>query len=64
MLPLISRLFPTVHCDSKPGAGAGGVIATVRSAVSAPENELRRWRRTFESNAKAEVEGQKYVSRA
>jgi hypothetical protein len=60
MQPLISRLLPTVHCDSKPSTGAG-IITSVRSAVSAPENELRRWRKTFDANAKVEVEGQKFV---
>jgi len=33
---------------------------TVRTAVAVPENELRRWRRTFEVNAKV-INGEKWV---
>ncbi|EIW86965.1 mitochondrial carrier [Coniophora puteana RWD-64-598 SS2] len=36
-------------------------ISTVRNAVSAPESELRRWRRVFDSNAKTVADGEKYL---
>jgi len=37
------------------------VFKTVRTAVAVPENELKRWRRTFETNAKV-INGEKSVS--
>jgi len=54
-----TRILPTVHSDSD---GAPSItksaLETVRTAVSVPESELKRWRRTFDSNAK-EVNGEK-----
>ena len=59
-----SRLFPTVHCDadSSPTSRAASAIKTVKSAMSVPENELKRWKRLFEAHASTVVEGHKYVS--
>jgi hypothetical protein len=59
MSPLISRLLPTAYCDSE--NGRSGIMTSVRSAVSVPESEVRRWRRTFDSNATIEIEEQKLV---
>lgn len=36
---------------------ATAALSTVKSTVAGPESEMRRWRRTFESNAK-EVNGE------
>lgn len=36
------------------------VFKTVRTAVAVPENELKRWRRTFETNAKV-INGEKFL---
>ncbi|KAH6917029.1 mitochondrial inner membrane protein [Coprinopsis sp. MPI-PUGE-AT-0042] len=57
-----SRLFPTVHCDSSDGSKSltAAALKTVRTAVSVPESELKRWRRTFDAYAK-EVNGEKFL---
>ena len=62
-------LFPAVHCDAAPASQPSSVtsrtasaIQTVKSAMAVPENELNRWKRTFESNAQTIVNGDKYVS--
>src|SRR5215471_3438810 len=54
-----SRLFPTVHSDAP---GPSGIVNTVRSAVSIPESELKRWRRIFDANATITVDGKKFVN--
>ncbi|KAK1234871.1 mitochondrial aspartate-glutamate transporter agc1 [Marasmius sp. AFHP31] len=54
-------ILPTVHCDStSTTSNVASAINTVRSAVSVPETELKRWRRIFDGNAK-EFEGVKYL---
>ena len=35
--------------------------STVKSAVRVPESEIKRWRWTFDGNAKSLVDGEKYV---
>ncbi|RPD65102.1 mitochondrial carrier [Lentinus tigrinus ALCF2SS1-6] len=64
MFPLsLPRIFGTVHCDSEaPTSRAASTISTVKSAISVPENELKRWRRTFDTNAQTVVEGQKFLN--
>src|SRR6266702_1215056 len=56
--------LPVVHADSgnTSGGAASRVVQTVKSAVRAKEPELKRWRRTFDTNAKTVVNGEKYVS--
>ena len=59
--------MPTVNADSnapdsaRPSSLTSAALQSVKSAVTAPENELRRWRRQFDANAKVEVDGQKYI---
>ncbi|ESK92703.1 mitochondrial inner membrane protein [Moniliophthora roreri MCA 2997] len=56
-----SGLFPTVHCDSTSTASSVvTALSTVRTAISVPESELKRWRRIFDANAKV-VNGEKYL---
>lgn len=66
MFPLrFPPIFSSVHCDSDEGttvSRAASAIKTVKSAMSVPENELRRWRRLFDSNAQTVVNGEKYVA--
>lgn len=64
MFPLsLPRIFGTVHCDSDaPTSRAASTINTVKSAISVPESELKRWRRSFDANAQTVVEGQKCVA--
>ncbi|KAI0756469.1 mitochondrial carrier [Daedaleopsis nitida] len=64
MSPLnLPRIFPTVHCDSEATPSrTASALSTVKSAISVPESELTRWRRTFEANAQTLVEGQKYLN--
>ncbi|KAF7307212.1 tRNA (guanine(37)-N1)-methyltransferase [Mycena indigotica] len=38
----------------------GSLSSVIRKAVTVPESELKRWRRTFETNAKV-VNGEKYL---
>ncbi|KAF9486576.1 mitochondrial inner membrane protein [Pholiota conissans] len=61
MAPFTS-LFPTVHCDANAAQPSITKTAfqTVRTAVAVPENELRRWRRTFDANAKV-VNGERFL---
>ena len=56
--------LPIVHADSgdSDGNAAARVVQSVKSAVRVPESEIKRWRRTFDSNAKSLVEGEKCVS--
>ncbi|KAK0246426.1 mitochondrial inner membrane protein [Armillaria nabsnona] len=49
------------HCDdAEPHSLAASALKSVRTAVAVPESELRRWRRTFDSNSK-DVNGDKYL---
>ena len=52
--------FPVVHADSD-GSAASRVVQSVKSAVRVPESEIKRWRRTFDTNAKALVNGERCV---
>ncbi|KAH9044412.1 mitochondrial inner membrane protein [Lactarius pseudohatsudake] len=64
MAPTASPL-PTVHADSGDtnGGTASRVVQSVKSAVRAQESELKRWRRTFDANAKTVVNGEKLLDR-
>jgi solute carrier family 25 aspartate/glutamate transporter 12/13 len=53
--------LPVVHADSADGRATSRVVQSVKSAVRAQESELKRWRRTFDANAKTVVNGEKYV---
>lgn len=54
-----SRIFPTIHCDSEPQPSlTKAALQTVRTVVAVPENELKRWRRTFDANSKV-INGEK-----
>ncbi|KAH8990131.1 mitochondrial inner membrane protein [Lactarius hatsudake] len=57
--------LPTVHADSGDtnGGTASRVVQSVKSAVRAQESELKRWRRTFDANAKTVVNGEKLLDR-
>ncbi|KAF8735612.1 hypothetical protein AX14_001799 [Amanita brunnescens Koide BX004] len=56
-----SRILPTVHCDAeKPPSLGATALSSVRTAVSIPENELKRWRRTFDAHAKT-INGEKFL---
>lgn len=58
-MPSWTRILPTVECDADDSKSfTKSALQTVRTAVAVPENELKRWRRTFDSNAK-EVNGEK-----
>lgn len=64
MLPFpISRYFSPVHCDeAPPNTRAKAALSSLTQAVAAPETELKRWRKTFNANAKNEVNGEKWVT--
>jgi len=51
-----SPVLPTVHSDSDSSSSSltASALQTVRTAVAVPENELKRWRSTFDSNANGE----------
>ncbi|KAF8665365.1 hypothetical protein AX16_000384 [Volvariella volvacea WC 439] len=56
-------VLPTLHGDSDPEGPKSRTAAafnSVRTAVSVKESELKRWRRTFEANAKV-VNGEKFL---
>jgi solute carrier family 25 aspartate/glutamate transporter 12/13 len=55
--------LPVLHADSgnSDGSAASRVVQTVKSAVRVQESEIKRWRRTFDTNAKAVVDGEKCV---
>ncbi|KAJ3517865.1 hypothetical protein NLJ89_g229 [Agrocybe chaxingu] len=56
-----SKVLPTVHADSDGSSSiTKSALDTVRTAVAIPENELKRWRRTFDNNAKV-VNGEKFL---
>ncbi|KAI0094463.1 mitochondrial carrier [Irpex rosettiformis] len=64
---LFDALFPVVHADAPAQppsvtSRTANAIQTVRSAMAVPENELKRWRRTFETNAQTTVEGEKFLN--
>ncbi|KIK70622.1 hypothetical protein GYMLUDRAFT_149880 [Collybiopsis luxurians FD-317 M1] len=56
---VLSTVFPVIRCDSDSSLAASA-LKTVRSAVSVPESELKRWRRIFDANAKIS-DGEKYL---
>ncbi|KAJ3721807.1 mitochondrial carrier domain-containing protein [Lentinula raphanica] len=56
---LLSTIFPVVRCDSDSSL-ASSAIKSVRTAVSVPETELKRWRRIFDANSKV-VDGERYL---
>ncbi|GJE89667.1 mitochondrial carrier [Phanerochaete sordida] len=62
MAPLMS----TIHCDTPPqtsiASKAANAVQTVKSAMSVPESELKRWRRTFDTNAQVVVENEKFLN--
>ncbi|KAJ6621147.1 mitochondrial carrier domain-containing protein [Mycena sp. CBHHK59/15] len=55
----LSHILPTIHGDSD-GSSLKSALKSVRTAVAVPESELKRWRRTFDSNAKV-VGTEKYL---
>lgn len=59
----MSPVSSTIHCDAPPQtsitAKTANAIQTVKSAISVPENELKRWRRIFEANAGTVVQDEK-----
>ncbi|KAJ3812398.1 mitochondrial carrier domain-containing protein [Lentinula aff. lateritia] len=56
---ILSTVFPVVHCDTDSSLAASA-IKSVRTAVSVPETELRRWRRIFDINSKI-INGERYL---
>lgn len=69
MLPFpLPNVFRKIHNEEPADGGlaakatrAASAITSIKSAVSTPETELRRWRRTFDANAKTTVQGEKCV---
>ena len=74
MLPFpLQSVLRTLHCDAqapsadkdydtssaKAKSKALNAITSLKQAVSAPEPELRRWRRTFDTFAKVTVNDEK-----
>src|SRR5882762_5989476 len=61
-----SHMFSTIHADSSgadgPPGAASRALATVTGAVRVQDNELKRWRRTFDTHAKTVVSSEKCVS--
>ncbi|KAH7923251.1 mitochondrial carrier [Leucogyrophana mollusca] len=59
----ISHVLSTIHCEADGGSSslASSALKSVRNAVAAPENELKRWRRVFEANAKVAIDGEKFL---
>ncbi|KAJ3573542.1 hypothetical protein NP233_g2362 [Leucocoprinus birnbaumii] len=53
-----SPIVPTIHADAD--SKLSSALRSVRTAVAVPESELKRWRRTFEANAKV-VNGEKFL---
>ncbi|KAG0700680.1 mitochondrial carrier domain-containing protein [Suillus ampliporus] len=56
-------VISTVHCDTDVSSSSltNAALKSVRSVVAAPENEMKRWRRIFEANAKVVIDGEKYL---
>ncbi|KAI0059505.1 mitochondrial carrier [Artomyces pyxidatus] len=68
MIPTLPNIFPRIHADAEPtppaaGVGASRVVETVKSVVRVQEPEIKRWRRTFDANAKTVVDGERYLDR-
>ncbi|KAH8120028.1 mitochondrial carrier [Phellopilus nigrolimitatus] len=70
MLPFpLPRIFAPISCDDAAGSTASptstalGGIASLKQAVQTPESELKRWRKTFEANAKVSVGNEKFLDR-
>lgn len=60
-MPSWSSILPTFHSDSDASSSiTASALQTVRTAVAVPENELKRWRRTFDNNAKV-INGERWV---
>jgi solute carrier family 25 aspartate/glutamate transporter 12/13 len=59
------KSLPVLHADSGNADGnpASRVVQSVKSAVRAQESEIKRWRRSFDANAKAIIKGEKYALR-
>ncbi|PPQ79404.1 hypothetical protein CVT25_002674 [Psilocybe cyanescens] len=56
-----THIFPTVHCESDgPSSITKSALQSVRTAVAVPESEIKRWRRTFDTNAKV-INGEKFL---
>ncbi|KAI0055680.1 EF-hand [Artomyces pyxidatus] len=68
MIPILPNLFPRIHADAEPtppsaSIGASRVVETVKSVARVQEPEIKRWRRTFDANAKTVVDGERYLER-
>ena len=57
--PFLRYLSPATCDEAAPNTRAKAALSSLTQAVAAPETELRRWRKTFDANAKAEVNGEK-----
>ena len=61
----LTSLFSPIHADAtaQPATVSRAVSAlrTVKSAISVPESELKRWRRIFDAHAKTAVSGERYA---
>ncbi|KAF8921928.1 mitochondrial carrier domain-containing protein [Mucidula mucida] len=57
---MVFPLIPTVHCDSNGTSLTASALQSIRTTVAVPESELKRWRRTFDANAKV-INGEKYL---
>ena len=57
-----SSVSSTAHPDSDSSSTSltASALQTVRTAVAVPESELKRWRRTFDTNAKL-INGERWV---
>lgn len=65
MIPGLSlpRIFPTISCDeSVPSSAVRAATSSALKLGSAPETEIKRWKRNFEAYAK-DVNGGKYLDR-
>jgi len=58
----MSSVLPSVHSDSDTSSSSltASALQSVRTAVAVPESELKRWRRTFDSNAKL-INGERFL---
>ncbi|KAF8445670.1 mitochondrial carrier [Boletus edulis BED1] len=58
-----SSVLPSIHCEAQDTSSSltGSALKSVRNAVSAPENELKRWKRVFDANAKVVINGEKFL---
>ncbi|KAH9951010.1 mitochondrial carrier [Amylocystis lapponica] len=66
MFPIsLPPIFPRAYCDTDGSVGtsrAASALQSVKSAISTPESELKRWKRVFDTNAQTVVEGQKFLT--